>query len=113
MTEVKNQPVPRQELDAAKVSVPSEVPPECLAQWEAAASVSFQQFNEDLKRGVLRLNPECLKFEDDSEINKKIYLADRPTHSGPKRLPFDEFDAAGEQNHRGISIYESGSQEAE
>ncbi|MGZ3722573.1 MAG: hypothetical protein ACXVA9_06565 [Bdellovibrionales bacterium] len=77
MKVLKSQAIPRRELEHAKVeSSPKEqIPKECVEQWSTAVAASFEHLQEDLKRGVFKLRPECLKFEGGGEILKNAYQA--------------------------------------
>jgi tetratricopeptide (TPR) repeat protein len=76
MKTLKSSPIPRAELETAKIAGErAQTPEACSAQWERTATLSLEQLQEDLKRGVLRFDPQCADFELQNDLVKQAYAA--------------------------------------
>src|SRR6185437_3394126 len=71
MKEVRSQAVPIRELHTPKTKKP--IPDSCRRQWEGVASESLAQLQDDLRRGAVRFEPECQRFEKTSSLNESVY----------------------------------------
>lgn len=72
---LRDQAVPRSELEAGVANGAEPVPADCHFFWNEVAANSFADIRANLEQGLLKLPAECQKFEGEElkEITAKLY----------------------------------------